>query len=173
MVEIVFRPPNVIILVAIGVVVVGLISVFLKKGEVSRKIMSLVIVVAVAGGLLLALYRSTTLTVDEDGLRTSGLSGMDLSWEEVEHAYLETNLGFSEYRPTVRTRGTAIGDYRSGRFLLSNGDSARVLMERADQAVVLVTAELTYLFAPSEIDVLADAISRFRPLPDAPGDAGS
>lgn len=165
MIEITFRAPNAILFVAIGVIVVGLISVFLKKGEVTRKIMALVIVTAVAGGLLLVLYRSTTLTVDGEGLRTNGLRPINLSWDEVEHAYLETNLGFSEYRPTVRTRGTAIGEYRSGRFLLSNGDSALVFMERSDQAVVIVTEELTYLFAPSEIDPLAAAINKFRQLP--------
>lgn len=168
MIEIIFRPPNAILLVAIGVVVVGLISVFLKKGEVARKIMALVIVVAVAGVLLLVLYRSTTLTVDENGLRTSGLSGIDLSWADIEHAYRETNLRFSEYRPTVRTRGVAMGEYRSGRFLLSNGDNAHVLMERTDQAAVVVTEELTYLFAPSEIEVLFDAINQFRPLTTDP-----
>ena len=167
MIEIVFRPPNAILFVAIGVVVVGLISVFLKKGEVTRKIMALLILIAVAGGLLLGLYRPTTLTIDEDGLRMDGFRAADLSWDDVEHAYLETNLGFSEYRPTLRTRGIAIGKYRSGRFLLSNGDSAHVLMERTDQAVVIVTEELTYLFAPSEIGLLAEAINQFRPLPES------
>ncbi len=165
MIEITFRPPNAILFVAIGVVVVGLISVFLKRGKLARKLTVLVIVIAVAGGIVLVLYRSTTLTVGGEGLQMNGLSGIDLSWDDVEHAYLETNLGFSEYRPTVRTRGIAIGEYRSGQFLLSNGDSARVLMERSDQAVVIVTEELTYLFAPSEIEVLAEAINEFRQLP--------
>lgn len=162
MVQVVFHPPNVILFLAIGIVAVSAISVFLKKGSWSRKIIALVIVVAVAGGLLLVLYRPTTLTVDADGVRTDGLRGISLTWDQVEHAYFETDLRNSEYRPSVRTNGAAIGDFRTGRFLLSNGDSAQVLMERADQAVVLVTAERTYLFAPKQIDLLVEAINRYR-----------
>lgn len=165
MVEFVFHPPNVILFLAIGIVAVSVVSVVLKKGSRSRKVIALAIVVAVAGVLLLAFYRPTTLTVDSDGVRTNGLRGVALTWADVEHAYFETNLRTSEYRPTVRTNGAAIGDFRTGRFLLSNGESAQVLMERSDQAVVLVTAERTYLFAPSRIDLLVDAINRYRPLP--------
>jgi PH (Pleckstrin Homology) domain-containing protein len=167
MVEIVFRPPIAILIVAIAVVAVGAISVLLKKSELPRKIITAVVVVALAGGIVLVLYRSTTLTVDGDGLRTTGLSGVDLSWDEVQHAYSEANLAVSKYRPTVRTRGVAIGDYRTGRFLLSNGNGAQVLMERSDQALVIVTAGLTYLFAPSEIDVLFDAVNQHRSIPQA------
>jgi len=165
MYEVVFRPPNAILFVAIGVVVVGLISAFLKKGETGRKIAALVIVIVVAGGLVLVLYRPVTLTVDADGITTSGLNGIEISWDEVDHAYYETNLVVSEYRPTVRSRGAAIGNYRSGRFILSNGNPARVLMERADQAVIIVTPDLTYLFAPRDVQSLADAVNEYRPLP--------
>jgi hypothetical protein len=86
-----------------------------------------------------------------------------LTWDEVDHAFLETDLPSSEFRPTVRTRGAAVGEYRTGRFMLSNGLPARVLMERSDAAIVLVTDDLTYLFAPEEIDGLADAVNRSFP----------
>ena len=166
MVEIVFRPPLVILLFAGGLVLVAVVSMFVKRGEPWRKITALVIVVVAAVLFVVLVYRRTTLTVDETGLRTDGMNPIDLSWEDVQHAYFETNLPFSEYRPTVRTRGIAIGTYRTGRFLLSNGDSARVLLEQSDQAIVLITGDLTYLFGPADIDRLAHAVNEFRVIPD-------
>lgn len=165
MVEIVFRPPLAILLVAVGIVIVGIASAFIRKGEPMRKITSIVIVVLVAGGLVLFLYRPATITVDAEGFSASGPRGVDVSWDEVTHAHDVVNLATSEFRPTVRSRGAAIGDYRAGRFLLSNGNAAWVMMERSDRAVVLVTPELTYLIAPEEIDTLVAAVDRFRPLP--------
>ena len=165
MVEVIFQPPTAILFVAIGIVVLGAISAVLKKSELPRKIITIAVVIALAGGLLIVLYRPTTLTVDQDGLHTNGMRGVDIGWDNVDHAYSELNLANSVYRPTVRTGGTALGNYRTGRFLLSNGESAQVLMERSDQALVIVTDELTYLFAPDEINPLFDAVNRFRALP--------
>jgi hypothetical protein len=161
MVEIVFRPPAAILYVAIAIFVIGLVSTLIKKGEWGRKIIALVIIVVVAGALVLVLYRPRTLTVDEQGIRMSGINGIDLPWSRVDRAYLESNLPASPYRPTLRTRGVALGDYRSGRFVLSNGDPARVMMERADQAVIILTEELTYLFAPQEMELLVGAVNQF------------
>lgn len=163
MVEIVFRPPVAILLVALGVVVVGIVAAFMKKGESGRKVTSIVIVLAVAGGMLVFLYRATTLTVDAAGLEVSGTISADLDWADVDVVVLERNLGGSEFRPTVRTRGASAGSYRSGRFTLANGASAQVLMERTDQAAVLVAGDLTHVFAPAEIDVLFDALREYAP----------
>jgi hypothetical protein len=168
MAEITFSPPNAILYVAIGVFVVGVASTFLRKGETRRKVVGLAIVTVVAGALVLFLYRPVTLLVDSEGIRMSGINGVELQWDEVENAYLEANLPASPYRPTVRTRGAAVGDYRSGRFLLSNGDPARVMMERSDQAVIIVTEDLTYLFAPDDIDLLVAAINQYRLIPEEP-----
>ena len=164
MVEIIFRPPIAILLVAIGIIVIGF-STLLSKREKGRKILGLVLTVVIGVSLAVFLYRPTTVTVDEAGVSTRGPTSIQLVWDEVRNAYLEANLPSSPYRPTVRTRGIALGDYRTGRFLLSNGDSGMVLMERADRAVVLVTDLRTYVLAPMDMDVLVDAINTFRVLP--------
>lgn len=166
MAQIVFQPPNAILWVGIGVFVVGLASTVLKKGEWRRKIIALVIIAVVAGALVIVLYRPTTLTLDADGFRLSGVNGVEVSWDKVQNAYLEPNLRSSVYRPTLRTRGVALGDYRTGRFVLSNGDPARVMMERSDQAVVIVTGELTYLFAPDDLDLLVAAVNEHYTRPE-------
>ena len=167
MTEIIFRPPNAILYVAIGIFVIGVLSTLVKRGEWPRKLIALAIIVAVSGALVLVLYRPTTLSLDPEGIRLGGLRPVELKWSEVRNAYLESNLPASPYRPTLRTRGVALGDYRSGRFVLSNGDPARVMMERSDQAVIIVTSDLTYLFAPEEIDTLVAAVNQYyvRPAP--------
>ena len=161
MAELVFRPPNALLFVALGIVAVGVISVFLKKGEVGRKVLSVAIVVVVAGAVLLFLYRSTTLTIDRTGVRATGTGAINLSWDEVDRVVLERNLATSEYRPTVRSRGVAIGSYRTGRFSLSNGSPGQVLMERSDQAAILVADDRTYLLAPEDTETLFEAIREF------------
>lgn len=165
MVEIVFRPPVVILILAIGVVVVGAAALLFKKNDTLRRIVGFVLVVIVAVAMILFLYRPTTVTVDETGISARGATSLRLTWDQILNAYHEPNLVVSPYRPTVRSRGVALGDFRTGRFLLSNGELARVLMERPDQAVILVTENLTYLFAPEAIEEMVAAINRFRPLP--------
>ena len=166
--EFVFRPPAAILIVVGVVIAAAVASAFLKKGEIRRKITGITIAVVVGVALLVLLYRPVTLTVDADGVRTSGLNPIALTWDEVDHAFLETNLATSEFRPTVRTNGAAIGDYRTGRFMLSNGDRARVIMERSDSAVILITDELTYLFAPDEVDGLVEAVDTYYPGGEGP-----
>ena len=65
--EFVFQPPTAILLIGIGIVVIAVASVFLKKGHKSRKITGIVISVVIAAGLIFLLYRPVTLTVDADG----------------------------------------------------------------------------------------------------------
>jgi len=166
--DFVFRPPAAVLIV-IGVVIVAAVaSAFLKKGNTRRKITGIVITVVVGAVLLIVLYRPVTLTVDANGVRTTGLNPIELTWDEVDQAFLETDLTTSEFRPTVRTRGAAMGDYRTGRFMLSNGTRARVIMERSDLAVVLITNDLTYLFAPDDIDGLIEAVDLYYPGAEQP-----
>ena len=162
MTEFTLAPPAAILLIAGGVAVLAVISTFLKKGEWPRKIVALVIVAVVITALLIVTYRPTTITVSETGIRLSGSGRTEFLWDDVNSAVFEPALVTSEYRPTVRTRGVAIGDYRRGRFLLSNGDPAQVHMERADSAVIVQTDELTYLFAPEDVERLAAAIDEYR-----------
>jgi hypothetical protein len=161
--EFVFKPPIGIVIVVVVVIVVAVAAALLRKGSTRRKVISVAIAAVVGAALLVVVYRPVTLSVDSQGVRTNGLSPIELSWSQVSHAYLETNLRTSEYRPTVRTRGVAVGDYHTGRFVLSNGTPARVMMERADVAVILFTDGLTYLLAPENIDGLIEAVDRYYP----------
>lgn len=160
--EFVVSPPNTLLYIIVGILVVGVTSVLLKRGDRRKKITGLVILVVVSGALLLFLYRPIRIEVDADGVAISGRINEELAWSRVESALFEPNLPASEWRPTVRQVGAAIGSYRTGRFLLSNGESAQLAMERADATVVLRTAETTYLLAPPDVEALAQAIDQYR-----------
>jgi len=165
MVEIVFQPPQTILFIAIGILVLGVLSIFSKKAKGPRRFVGVVVTVIVVVVMLVVLYRPSTVSIGPDGVTSRGGTSIDITWDDVTNAYYEQNLPVSPYRPTVRTRGIVLGEYRSGRFLLSNGQSAVVLMERDDQAVVLVTDERTYLLAPRDIEVAVDAVNALRPIP--------
>ena len=160
--EFVLSPPSAVLYLAGAIVIVAIASIFLKKGEALRKAIGVGIVLVVAVALVIFLYRPTAITVSPDGVEVDGAGGLELAWDEVESAVYEPDLSSSPYRPTVRTRGVAVGPYRTGRFLLSNGDPARVFMEQSESAVVMRTSELTYVFAPADVQGLATAVDTYR-----------
>ena len=170
--EFVLSPPVAVIYLAVGVVVVGVLSVLLKKGNRARKVIGVSIVAAVAAVIVVVFYRPVLITVGPDGVSVASLSPVTIPWSGVVNAYYEPNLQASPFRPTVRTGGIAIGSFRSGRFLLSNGEAARVFMERSDAAVILRTADLTWLFAPRDVEGLARAVAEYRTVADDSANPG-
>lgn len=160
--EFMLSPPNTVLYVAGAILLVAIASILLARGSWVRKGTGLGIAVLVIGAVLFYVYRPVTIAVDEHGIEVEGAGGLDLSWDEVDSAVFEPDLATSPFRPTVRTRGVAIGGYRTGRFLLSNGDRARVFMVQSDAAVVVRADGTTYVFAPDEVRALADAVDRYR-----------
>jgi hypothetical protein len=168
--EFMLSPPNTVLYVAGAVLLVSLATILLTRGAWKRKAVGLGIAVVVVAAVLFSVYRPVTIRVDEAGIEVDGAGGLELRWEQVDSAVYEPNLATSPFRPTVRTRGVAIGGYRTGRFLLSNGSRARVFMVQSGAAVVVRTEELTYVFAPDEAKELADAVDAYRVFGDAAGE---
>ena len=160
--EFVLSPPRAILYVLGGVFLVSFASVALKKGNLRKKLIGFVVTAVILVAVGVFVYQPATIVVGEEGVDVRTLGGVDLSWEEVESAVYEPNLPTSRFRPTVRRIGIAVGDYRSGRFLLSNGDPARVYTEQSASAVILRTDELTYVFGPSNAEELAEAVNSYR-----------
>ncbi len=167
MYEFVIRPPVVILIVAAAVALTGLIAVAAKKKRGTSSWIGLGVAIAAALALIVFLYRPVTIRVDRDMLSISGPGGAVLPWERVTSAVYADDLRNSSWRPTVRTSGIAIGDYRTGRFLLSNGRSARVYTEQTDAAVVVQTVDAVFVIAPSEVGGLRDAIDASRTIPQS------
>jgi len=158
--EFVLSPPSAVLAFGGGVVLLAVLLVFLAKGNARRKVIGVVVTVVVVVVVVVIFYRPTTITVDSDGVTVG--RGVELSWTEVESAVYEPDLANSPFRPTVRTAGYAVGDYRSGRFLLSNGDRARVHTEQSASAVILRTEGLTYVLGPEDAAGLAEAVDTYR-----------
>ena len=154
------QPPQAVLYIAGAVVAVALLSVFLKRGETVRKAVGIGFVVLFVAVIVYFLYRPVTITVGPEGIATSGTGSLEVSWADVTLASYERDLQSGEYRPTTRITGTAIGDFRTGRFRLAGGGTARLLMERTDAAVVLVTGDMTYLFGPRDVEGLAESIGK-------------
>jgi hypothetical protein len=160
--EFVVSPPNTLLYIVAGILVLGLASTFLKRGDRKKKLSALVTLVVIAAALVGFLYRPIRITVDPEGISISGRLSRDLAWSQVNSALFEPNLPDSQWRPTVRQMGAAVGSYRTGRFLLSNSEPARVAMEREDATVIIQTADETLLLAPANVEELAAAIGRYR-----------
>ena len=160
--EFVLSPPQAVLYILGAVFLVAVASIALKKGAPRQRIIALVVTVVTLGVVAFFIYRPTTIVVGDEGLEVRATGGVELSWDEVESAVYEPDLRTSPFRPTVRRRGIAVAEYRSGRFLLSNGDPARVYMVQSQSAVIVRTAELTYVFAPSNAEELADAVDTYR-----------
>jgi hypothetical protein len=150
--DIVFKAPTLLLYVCIGVFVVALLSVLLKKGETWKRILTMGIVVVVCGAILLFFYRDKHLVVDEAGMHGNPYGQVSLEWGAVTKAVLVEDLGSSPYALRMRTNGVAVGSYRMGWFSLANGQKGFVFAEIPARALVLETSGLTYVLAPKQLD---------------------
>jgi hypothetical protein len=160
LVEIVVPAPAFLLWVVIGLDVVAISSVVLKKGPLARRLLGVGAVAAVSVLLLVFLYRPSRLAVTSDALvdRTYGRA-MTTPWSEVRRAFVVKGFAQGEYRPTSRTNGSALPNLRAGWFKLSNGRTARVFAQASADALVLETERTLYLLAP---DRLAELIAAMR-----------
>ena len=162
MAEYAISPPASLLIVLGVLVAVSIAITLVRRGSTGRKVVSLAIVVAVSVALGIVAYRPSTIAVSSEGVEIRGAGATTLAWAEITSAVFDANLTASEFRPTVRVRGLAVGGFRRGRFLLSNGNEALVYMEQGNAAVVLRTGGLTYVLAPTDVTDLAGAIDTYR-----------
>ena len=160
-VEFVAVPPR-IFLVFLGVVLlVVLLSMILKRGGATNKIVALVIVLVVLGVVAFVFYRPTVVSVDEQGFSVKRFRERKVAWSEVSEAIRIGDLSNSEYRPRARIVGVSLGAYKVGAFRLNNGDKVQAVMKQDRDALLIVTSREGYLFALTENQELVEAIGRF------------
>ena len=159
--EFVINPPRIFLAVIGGVLLVVVLSMFLKRGDTGRKLAALAITVVVLAVVTFLFYRPAVLTVDDSGISVRRFRVSDVSWTEVRSAERIMDLSSSPYRPTNRVVGVGLGAYKVGTFRLRDGSTARVTMEQ-DREVLLVSAEQQlYLFAVNDQEQLVAAIARY------------
>ena len=159
--EFVINPPRIFLAVIGGVLLVVVLSMFLKRGDTGRKLAALAITVVVLAVVTFLFYRPAVLTVDDSGISVRRFRVSDVSWTEVRSAERIMDLSSSPYRPTNRVVGVGLGAYKVGTFRLRDGSTARVTMEQ-DREVLLVSAEQQlYLFAVNDQEQLVAAVARY------------
>jgi hypothetical protein len=158
--EVVIKAQPIILYVCIALVVVAGLAVLLKKGSVPARIATMAIVVVACGAILFFFYRDKSLVVDDQGMRGSLYGKVAIAWQDVRAARVVDNLSHTPWAPRFKTNGIDFGAYRVGWFRLDNGSMGYVLTDNGDRALVMETAERTYVLGPRELDALVGAVAR-------------
>lgn len=130
-----------------------------KKGNKnSKKDLIGIITGAIAGVVVICaifiLPLLNGIKIEKDVLSArfmSGFTSIEITENEILYAKVIDWKEEKEYKPTKRTLGTGIGDYKEGRYKLANGESALVYTNSTK--VLLVELEDKYLlFAPDDFN---------------------
>ncbi|MBN2531904.1 MAG: hypothetical protein JXB88_03375 [Spirochaetales bacterium] len=159
--EIIFPAPQFLLWIMIGIYVIAVPPIFLKKGKWPVKIIMCIIVTIICGGLLFFFYRDTKLAVTDSGLYSNNYGEFTIKWEEIDRAFMIDDLKNSEYRPSVRTNGYSLGNVGFGWFALKNGKSARVVLQTRTRCLVVIADDRTFLFAPVDFDAFLHVVERY------------
>jgi len=158
-VEIVIPAPSFILWVVIGLDVVVIASVLLKKGSLVRRLSALAVVAVVSVFLLVFLYRPIRLSVTDDAMvDATYFRSITVPWGDVTSAFLVPGFVESEYRPSFKVNGNSIPGLKTGWFKLANGRTARVLIQESPDALVLETNDTLWVLAPDRLDELVVAL---------------
>jgi hypothetical protein len=160
-VEFVVVPPRIFLVLLAVVLLIVLLSMFLKRGSIARKMIAMVIVLAVLGVVAFLFYRPTVVAVNEQGLAVKRFRERTVLWAQVSEAEWIADLSVSEYRPAQRIVGVGLGAYKVGKFRLQNGVTAQAVMEQDRNALFIGTVSEKYLFALDVNEGLVEAVGRF------------
>lgn len=147
----------------LAIVVVSLLLSFIKKKGAQRYYLLFIVVSMVLGLGYLFIYAPGKVAVflREDDLEVAIPPFVKESWayEDISKAFVAdwTNAEHEGLLPAQRTMGTAIGEYRTGRFTLANGQKA-LLMVKGSRFICLETPIETLILAPDDLEVFRAAL---------------
>lgn len=142
--------------VLVVVAVSTLVSLIKKKGA-QRFYLLFILLTMVLGLGYLFLYTPSKVAVSltEENMEVVIPPFFKESWayQDISRAYIAdwTTSEHEDLRPTQRTMGTAIGEYRTGRFQLANGQKA-LLMVNGTRFICLETPSMFLLLAPDDLE---------------------
>lgn len=159
-------PPWGIIALMAGVVVTVIIAMVLKKGERTKKIVTMIILAVVMGLVGWFTLKPATLTVTTGGISSTAYGGFRVDFNELTRLQLVEPLTGSEYEPRMKINGIAVGSEKSGVFSLAGGGRAQLFLRQEDAALLAETSRGdVYLIAPEDIHPFLDAVRQASPLP--------
>lgn len=164
----IFEPARSLLITAGVLVIAGILLLMRTNRSPARRFIGLVICIALTGTLLLR-YRTRELIVDESGITADTYGRPAILWPDVAEAAYIPVLSASRYmpRPTLKSSFRVIGFARAryGWFDSASGERALFALQRYDgDAVIVTTSDTAYVFAPSDVHGLAEAIAAHVPV---------
>jgi len=149
----------------LAVVVVSLLLSFARKKGAQRYYLLFIVATMVLGLGYLFFYAPSRVAVSltEDELEVAIPPFVKESWAygDISRAFVAdwTTAEHEGLRPAQRTMGTAVGEYRTGRFTLVNGQKA-LLMVNGSRFICLETPDETLILAPDDLEGFRAALER-------------
>ena len=153
--EFILPTMKMMIFVGIGTIVLGLV-ILSGIGWGRRHKLNYIVgaVVCVAIGIYILAAKGTgTIVIEEDHLiLKAALSKTQLiEVDKIKRAWVE-DLEDSEWTPTKKKAGTAIGDLRTGWFTLKNGRKGYLVLQGTKAICIETDAEHVFLFGVKDFD---------------------
>ncbi len=144
--------------VIIGVII---LSMLLKKGDRNKKIITVVIVLAVFIFIYILFGRPAKIVIDEQGINSTAYGKIEFNWSDVKSAEYISNYQNSPYKPSLKLNGTALKYFRVGKFRLVNGDNVKLVTQKSDDALIFYTSDGIYLFAIDQLKEMIDIADNY------------
>jgi Bacterial PH domain len=165
----IFEPPKTLLIIPLVLVVVGLLgAVLMRSRGPGRRAIRLIIALVLAVVLLLR-YHSNEVTVDDAGIVADTSGKPQIQWSRVQSARSVADLSASSWmpRPSLKSAFRIFGyaSARYGWFDLDNGKQALFAVQSLRQpAVVIETADATYVISPNDAEAFVMAVAQHIPL---------
>lgn len=147
--------------VILGVVAIaGIAGIAFDRSKAKRILTAIIIIPALffLARSLLPAAAGAKVTLGETLTVISGHSKIEIAKSDVISATVIDYKTDPNLHPTIRTMGTAIGDYRTGWFVLANGKKA-FMMTATTQVVAFELPDKYVLVAPKDFDQFVKAVN--------------
>ena len=134
---------------------ITVVALALRGKPILHRILMVLVVSAACLTFYLLAMGPMRFSWDEKGIVDATFQDpIHIAWSDIREARLIPNYERSEFRPSVRTMGTAYAGYGAGNFRLANGMNVRVfLTPETNDALLITTGNGTYLYAPPHFEL--------------------
>ncbi len=148
------------VLVLIGIIL--LVSLFLTSGK--KRIYTSVFL----AGMFIFMYvlliygpSKSGVVVNNDNFiaRISAFREFSVQKEDIREMFVVNLENDNQFKPSIKTFGTAVDDYRTGNFRLKNGENAR-FVANGNEVLVVKLDEFYAILAPRNFEEFMVAIKK-------------
>jgi hypothetical protein len=147
------------VVILIGIVL--LVSLFLTSGK-KRIYVSVFLAGMLVFMYVLLIYgpSKSGVVVNSDNLvvRISAFREFTVNREDIDDMFVVDLNENDQYRPSLKTFGTAVGDYRTGNFRLKNGENAR-FVANGNNVLVIELEDSCVILAPKDFENFMKAMN--------------